>query len=98
MDRKKEARGEILGWGERIKAEKAGSKETLGSYARKTKVADQNRGPIENFEAWIPTLPKEQKNNQTRRQEKLLGSSQDKSKLSHSNDWCAKTGSNTIPL
>jgi hypothetical protein len=37
-----------------------------------------------------------QKSNQTRRQEKL-GASQDKSKLSHSNDWCAKTGSNTTP-
>ena len=36
------------------------------------------------------------KDNQTRRQEKL-GASQDKSKLSHSNDWCAKTGSNTSP-
>jgi hypothetical protein len=29
-------------------------------------------------------------------QEKL-GASQDKNKLSHSNDWCAKTGSNTTP-
>jgi hypothetical protein len=37
-----------------------------------------------------------QKSKQTRRQEKL-GASQDKSKLSHSNDWCAETGSNTTP-
>ena len=37
-----------------------------------------------------------QKSNQTRRQEKL-GASQDKSKLSHGNDWCAKLGSNTSP-
>ena len=37
-----------------------------------------------------------QKSNQTRRQERL-GASQDKSKLRHSNDWCAETGSNTTP-
>jgi hypothetical protein len=35
-----------------------------------------------------------QKTNQTQRQEKL-GASQDKSKLSHSNDWCTRTGTNT---
>ena len=38
-----------------------------------------------------------QMSSQTQRQEKL-GASQDKSKLSHSNDWCAKIGSNTNPL
>ena len=38
----------------------------------------------------------DRRNNQTRRQEKL-GTSQDKSKVSHNNDWCAKFGSNTTP-
>ena len=59
---------------------------------RKTRVAELNRGWTEKTEAWIHY----QKSNQTRRQEKL-GASQDKSNLSHSNDWCAKTGSNTTP-
>jgi hypothetical protein len=41
-----------------------------------------------------PEYPHYQKSNQARRQEKLWAS-QDKGKLSHSNDWCAKSGSNT---
>jgi hypothetical protein len=46
--------------GKKVKAEKVGSKETRGSCARKTRVAEQNRGRIKKTEAWIPTLPKEQ--------------------------------------
>ena len=52
--------------GKKVKAEKVGSKETRGSCARKTRVAEQNRGRTENTEAWISALPEEQPDTKVR--------------------------------
>ena len=83
MDRKKEARGKAFK-GKRFRRKKLDPEKP------------KEVGRAKQTEAWILTLPKEQTSNQTRRQEKL-GASQDESKLSHSNDWCTKTGPNTTP-
>ena len=72
---------------------KSGSKETTRSCTRKTRAAEQNS----QLRKLRPGYPHYQNSTQTRRQEKL-GASQDKSKVSHCNDWCAKTGPAQLPL
>ena len=81
MDRKKEARGRLL------RGKGSGGKSWIQRNQRK--LAEQNK--------LRPGYLHYQKSNQTQRRQEKLEANQDKIKLSHSNDWCAKTGSNTTP-
>ena len=65
FDREKEARGEAFK-GNRFRRKKLNPKISQGSCARKTGVAELNRGWNERTEAWIPTIPKEQPDTKAR--------------------------------